>query len=351
MTVNIPESIADVNAQWLAEATGFDIKSISIEQIGVGIGVSSAVYRIKLEGNNCPASVVVKLPALDEAAVFTSSILRMYIREVEFFKTLAKDCPFKVPTSYYGDVNKETSQFAIVIEDLGKMRIVDQNIGMTIEDARVAVDGLAHFHAKWWGKGDALAEAGTTVSLGDPIYPAILPMVFGEGWEKVTTQMTVPQAIMQVGPKWTAALPRLLQSLVVGPNTLCHGDFRADNMLFTSADELAVLDFQLIGSGSGAYDLAYFVTQSLSENVASKYEAELFDLWLDGLLRYGAPAALINRDALWQHYRTSALFCLVYPIVASRGMDLADPRQHRLVESMNERFVRAVTELNLAELV
>ncbi len=81
MTVNIPESIADVNAQWLAEATGFDIKSISIEQIGVGIGVSSAVYRIKLEGNNCPASVVVKLPALDEAAVFTSSILRMYIRE------------------------------------------------------------------------------------------------------------------------------------------------------------------------------------------------------------------------------------------------------------------------------
>jgi len=132
---------------------------------------------------------------------------------------------------------------------------------------------------------------------------------------------------------------------------LCHGDFRADNMLFTSANELAVLDFQLIGSGSGAYDLAYFVTQSLSENVASKHEAELFDLWIDGLLRYGAPAALINRDALWQHYRTSALFCLAYPIVASRGMDLADPRQYRLVESMNERFVRAVTELNLAELV
>lgn len=351
MTVNIPASISDVNAKWLAEATGFDIKAVSIEQIGVGIGVSSAVYRVKLEGTNCPASVVVKLPALDEAAVFTSSILRMYIREVEFFKTLAKECPFKVPASYYGDVNKETSQFAIVIEDLGKLRVVDQNIGMTIEDARVAVDGLAHFQAKWWGKGDALSEAGTTVSLGDPIYPAILPLVFGEGWEKVTTQMQVPQAIMQVGPKWTAALPGLLQSLVVGPNTLCHGDFRADNMLFTSDGQLAVLDFQLIGSGSGSYDLAYFVTQSLSEDVASKHEKELFDLWIDGLQRYGASPSQVNREALWQHYRTAALFCLAYPIVASRGMDLADPRQHRLVESMNERFVRAVTELNLAELV
>jgi hypothetical protein len=53
---------------------------------------------------------------------------------------------------------------------------------------------------------------------------------------------------------------------------------------------------------------------------------------------------------LWQHYRTAALFCLAYPIVASRGMDFSDPRQYALVDSMNTRFDRAVRELSLGRL-
>ncbi len=347
----IPSSIADINAQWLSAATGFGVTSATFKHIGIGIGVSSAVYRATLTGTNCPPSVIVKLPALDEGAVFTSTMLRMYIREVRFFDTLAKDCPFKVPASYYGDVNEETSQFAIVLEDLGALRIIDQNKGMNIEDAFIAVDGLAHMHAKWWGKGDALATAGTTVSLGDPIYPAILPMVFAEGWEKVVKEMAVPKSLLNIGPKFGANVGQLLASLMTGPNTLAHGDFRADNMLFTAANELAVLDFQLIGTGSGAYDLAYFVTQSLEADVASTNEVELFDRWLNGLRQYGVPAELIDRHQLWEHYRAAALFCLAYPIVASRGMDLTDPRQYALVESMNARFDRALTELNLAELI
>lgn len=351
MAVKIPASIADIDAQWLSEATGFDVTAAAIEQIGVGIGVASAVYRATLDGSNCPPSVIVKLPALDEAAAFTSTVLRMYIREVRFFKTLAKDCPFKTPASYYGDVNEETSQFAIVLEDLGALRIIDQNKGMDIEDAFIAIDGIAHMHAIWWGKGDALAAAGTTVSLGDPIYPAIVPMVFAEGWEKVTKEMTLPKSILDVGPKYGAAVGSLLASLMTGPNTLAHGDFRADNMLFTAAGELAVLDFQLIGTGTGAYDLAYFVTQSLAADIASAHESELFDRWIEALHRYGVPAELVNRDQLWEHYRAAALFCLAYPIVASRGMDLSDPRQYALVESMNTRFDRALTELNLAELI
>lgn len=351
MVVKIPTAISDVDALWLTAATGFDVTSATFNQIGVGIGVSSAVYRATLVGNNCPANVIIKLPALDQGAVFTSTMLRMYIREVRFFNTLAQDCPFKVPAMYFGDVNEETSQFVLVLEDLGAYRIVDQNIGMNIEDAVVAVDGLAHMHAIWWGRADALAIAGTTVSLGDPIYPAILPMVFAEGWEKVTKEMTLPKSILDIGPKFGAAVGPLLASLTTGTNTLAHGDFRADNILFTDANELVVFDFQLIGTGTGAYDLAYFVTQSIAADVASTHEAELFDRWINALLRYGVPSELINRSQLWEHYRAAALFCLAYPIVASRGMDLGDPRQYALVETMNTRFDRALTELNLAELI
>ena len=351
MAAAIPTSIDEVTAEWMSAATGWKVTAVRNEIIGVGVGVASAVYRSHLTGSGCPASVIVKMPALDPNAAFTSTVLRMYIREVRFFKTLAKDVPFRVSKSFYGEVNEETSQFAMVVEDLGNLRAVDQVKGMNIDDARRAVDGLAAMHAKWWGKADALAADGTTISLGDPIYPAIVPMVFAEGWEKCTKEIKMPDSIMQVGPRFGNAVAPLLASLAKGPNTLAHGDYRADNMFFDEQNKLVVLDFQLIGTGIGAYDLAYFITQSIAADDASKHERELFDRWIDGVLSGGAPKELVDKKALWEHYRSAALFCLAYPIVASRGMDLSDKRSFELVDCMNTRFDRAVRELNLVSLL
>jgi len=351
MAVAIPASIDEVTASWMSEATGWKVSSLRNELIGVGVGVASAVYRSHLTGTGCPATAIVKLPALDPNAVFTSAVLRMYIREVKFFKTLAKDVPFRVSQSYYGDVNEETSQFAMVVEDLGSLRLVDQVKGMSIEDARRAVDGVAAMHAKWWGKADALAADGTTISLGDPIYPAVVPLVFAEGWEKCTKELSMPESILKVGPRFGNAVAGLLASLAQGPNTLAHGDYRADNIMFGKNNELVVLDFQLIGTGIGAYDLAYFITQSISADDASRYERELFDLWIDSVLRNGAPKEMVDKKALWEHYRSAALFCLAYPIIASRGMDLSEKRSFDLVDCMNSRFDRAVRELDLISLL
>ena len=72
----IPSSIADINASWMAAAVGQPITGVNHEQIGEGVGVSSAVYRSTLEGGDLD-SVVVKLPALAEEAVFTSTPTRL----------------------------------------------------------------------------------------------------------------------------------------------------------------------------------------------------------------------------------------------------------------------------------
>lgn len=351
MAPRLPSSAAEIDASWLADATGLRVDRAELERIGVGVGVASALYRARLEGEGCPPSVVVKLPALDEAAVFTSTVLKMYLREVRFFTMLRHMCPVRTPRAWYGDVDDSGAGFVLVLEDLGAMRAVDQNVGMTADDAGRAVDGLARMHANWWGEGDALAAAGTTISLGDPIYPAILPTVFREGWDKVTGEMTLPASILAIGPRFPDAVAPLLASLTEGPQTLAHGDYRADNLMFGADDELVVLDFQLIGSGTGAYDLAYLVTQSLEADAASRLERDLFARWIDGLRAAGVPRDAVDDRALWRHYRTAALFCLAYPVVASRGMDLSDPRQRALVGNMNTRFDRAVTELGLADLI
>jgi hypothetical protein len=160
--------------------------------------------------------------------------------------------------------------------------------------------------------------------------------------------MELPKSIMEIGPLFSERLPSLLQSLVTGPNTLCNGDYRADNILFNDEGEPVLIDFQLLGSGTGAYDVAYFVTQSLSMQDASLYERELFGRWVAGLTDAGL---VVDVDDLWLQYRRCALFCLAYPVIASRGMDLNNSRERKLLEMMNERFDRAVRELNLAELM
>lgn len=346
----IPTTIDEVTANWLAEVTGLPIVAITATCIGQGIGVSSAVYRVECVGDGCPSSVVVKLPALDEAAVFTSTILRMYIREVRFFDELASSSPIRVPEGYFGAVDEETSAFVVVMEDLGALRIVDQNLGMDIADAERCVEELARWHATWWGTAEAVAERGSAVSLADPIYPAVLPLVFGEGWEKLQKEVDhIPAEIRSVAPGWSDAMPAMLQSLATAPTTLIHGDYRADNVLFDADGGVVLLDFQLTGVGSGAYDLAYFVTQSLAPEVAATNEAALFERYIAALTDAGVPEAETAR--LWEDYRQAALFCLVYPVVACRGMDLDEPRQRLLIDNMFTRFTRAVDELRLADLL
>jgi hypothetical protein len=346
----IPASIGEVTPAWLAETTGFDVTGAEATQFGVGIGVSSALYRVALTGGpGCPSSVVVKLPALDDAAVFTSTVLRMYIREVGFFEQLAARSPIRVPGYYFGEVDLDTSRFVIVMEDMSSLRVVDQLVGMPLGDAERAVDGLAAWHAEWWGEADQMAADGLTISLGDPIYPAILPMVWAEGWAKVTAEMSLAPAIQEVGPRYADAIARLLSDLASGPTTLAHGDYRADNLLFDADGSVVALDFQLIGTGTAAYDLAYFLTQSLAPDVAAANERALFDRWMAGLVAAGVPEADLTDQ--WEMYRKAALFCLVYPVVASRGMDLSDPRQYELIDCMNTRFARAVEQLDLASLL
>lgn len=345
----IPRSIDDVTAEWLTTATGLDVTGVEHEIIGVGLGVSSAVYRLHLTGTDVPDSLVLKLPALDEAAVFTSSMLRMYEREVKFFDELAARVPARVPGFHGGAVDEGGAGFYLLMEDMGAHRRIDQVAGMELHDAEHAVDALARWHAEFWNDGDHYIETGAAVSLADPVYQQVLPLVFAEGWQKIQAEMDVAPAIARVAPRWVDSLPSQLSRLSASPTTVVHGDYRADNIFFADDHSVVLLDFQLIGVGAPSYDLAYFVTQSLEPDVAGANERDLFDRYRTGLLEAGVPEADTTR--LWDDYRVGALFCLVYPIVACRGMDLDDPRQRDLISTMNLRFERAVEQLELEELL
>ena len=126
----IPAGIEDITASWLTEAMtpvleGATVTTFEPTLIAAGVGIASSVYRLALELDDPdagPSSVVVKLPALDEAAHFTSVAIRMYHREVSFFAELAPSCPFRVPQCYHGASEPDAGETVIVMEDLGGLR-------------------------------------------------------------------------------------------------------------------------------------------------------------------------------------------------------------------------------------
>jgi len=79
--------------------------------------------------------------------------------------------------------------------------------------------------------------------------------------------------------------------------------------------------------------------------VAAANRRALFDRYVAAGVSEGDTAGL------WENYRVAALFCLVYPIVAARGMDFDDPRQFALVDTMSRRCSRVIEELGLEDLL
>jgi hypothetical protein len=351
--MSIPKSPADVTPAWFNEHLGWDINDVQIHEIGAGIGVSSAVYRAHLAGPDVPAkvpeTVVVKLTAIDPNAAFTSTVLRMYIREAKFFNELAGDMPVRVPAAHYGDVSDDGAEFVVVMEDLAGNRMLDQTAHLDDADAEACIDNLAVWHANWWNRADGHAESGLAVALADPIYPAMLPMLFDEGWAKLTASAgcVPPEALQPVGPKFGASVEWILQQLSEGPMTLLHGDYRTDNMMFAPDGAVLLMDFQLTGVGSAAYDLAYFVGSCLDVDAAK--ERALYDRWVASLVAAGVPES--DLEHMWEKYRIASLFCLVYPVVASRGMDLDVPRERDLVNVMMSRQARAAVDLDWVSLL
>ena len=343
----IPPGIDDVTVDWLNEVTGWSAESLTAEIIGVGVGVSSSVYRLTLTGD-APPTAIVKLTALDETAVFLSTVLRMYEREVRFFEHHAADAPIRMPKGFGAGLGDDGASMFLVMEDLGELRMVDQIEGMGPDDTDAAIDNLATWHAHYWGTGDDLVASGAALPLSADFYEAILPAVFLEGWDRVANEMVPPPEIAAIVDRWGSSMMDLMAALDSGPTSFCHGDYRADNILFDGADPV-LLDFQLGTRASAAYDFAYFVTQSIDAEVASAQERALFDRWVAALVAGGVPEAATAN--LWEQYRRAALFCVIYPLAAVRQMDLTDQRQYDLIDAMVGRAARVVGELDLADLL
>ena len=101
---------------------------------------------------------------------------------------------------------------------------------------------------------------------------------------------------------------------------LMHGDYRLDNMLFDpDRTRVTVVDWQTLGIGLPARDLAYFTGTSLRADVRSAIERDLVDVLSPSAARVTASRDY-DLDACWRDYR---LGVVQVPLLTALGCAFA----------------------------
>jgi hypothetical protein len=347
-----PICAGDLTAEWLAEALGAPgrLQGFEAQTMGTGVGLVGNLARVALEwdGHNGPETLVAKFPAAGAESRFVATVLRMYEREVRAYEQLTPRSPLGSPARYFSGFEAETHDFALLLGELTG-RNPDQLEGCTEKEAVLAIDRLAVHHAAFWLDED-IGEMRWLPPLDDPQIVGAVQFAFQGGWSVLAASVTdlASPEIASLCGRFPEVIPQLMSELSRPPYTLAHGDYRVDNMFFENAD-IALVDWQLVCRARGPYDLGYFTTQSLTVDQRREWEPDLVARYGDGLAANGVTG--YSDDDLQLDYRTAALFCLVYPVIAGGSLTVEDERHTRLCRTMFERCVAAIHDLDCLELV
>ena len=346
---SFPRQPEDITAEWLAEKVGVPVSDFTMEQIGVGVGLLGRLYRITLDNGD---TVVAKFPTLDEGArANVAHPLGFYENEINFYTGGAALAPVATAKVYAAEFDPATHDFVLLVEDISDRRSADQNIGCTVADAEVAVEQLAHLHAKWWDSDFANIPWIKTYTV--PPYPQVIQAIFANSWAAAREILAeaMPDHIRDFGDRFPALVDWFLEEASVPPFTYCHGDYRLDNLFFANGADhapLTVLDWQISFKGNGAYDLAYFISQSLSTEDRRASEKALIERYLGVLKEHGIE---VDRAAFDRAYARTIAYCFVYPISATGQIEVTNERHLELLHMLYDRSVAAIEDWNaLADL-
>jgi len=273
----------------------------------VGNGLVGDSYRFDLAYEeaepDAPASVIGKFPATDPDSRRAGSAHLLYLREVSFYRELAHTLAIHTPHPFVAEIDPETDDFVLILEDLAPFRQVDQFAGCSLEDARTVMAEAAALHAPRWG---------------DPALQSLDWLVARPARASAAVHETLPPIIRlfkdryrdALEPEYLALVEKLPEVLArsredqSSPRTVQHADFRLDNVLFDvkgGARPMATLDWQTLRTGPGAMDVAYFLSAGLDPSERRQHEADLVRFYHAELTRRGVRN--YDWDHCWHEYR------------------------------------------------
>jgi len=349
MNTPIPRSPEDVTPAWLGGVLGADVRSV--ETVPIGTGQTGATYRLTVQygtETDLPASFAIKLPSQDDTV--RDRVAIGYRSEHAFYRDVADLVQVPIPRNFHCEIGDEGAEFVLLLADMAPAEQGDQIAGCSAEEAQLAVRALAGLHAPSWcdpkltdfpGIAMPKPDAAMASGMGD-----VAKMATDITLEKLGDRMTAEDratlsASMAVVTPWLLTEPDRF--------ALLHGDYRLDNMLFDpDRTRVTVVDWQTLGSGLPARDLAYFTATSLDPVTRAAAERDLVADYHAGLVALGVTG--YDEQTCWRDYR---LGMLQAPLIIVFGVAFANAteRGDEMMLVMAERSCRAIRELDTLALI
>ena len=358
-----PTTTADITVEWLTDAlqsSGLIASDASVTSVsavpgsaGVGFMGEIGILDVAYDGaNDAPTRIVAKFPTQSPEISAMMRPTRVFEREHRFYRELADTTPVRTPEPYHiiCETNSDPEvpeTYLMLMEDLSELVEGDQLAGVSVDQARAAMVGLAQHHAAFWN-GAGLEQIdfipvinGPLNQAGQSIYEASLP-----GFKQVFGDVLTPE-MSTLADAYTAANPGLLQAMADMPHTLVHFDYRADNLFFDTDGSVVVIDWQSISQGGGAADVGYFLSQNLSTEDRRANEDELLHAYHDTLLANGVTD--YDYDTFFNDYRLGVMYGWIIPVFAVGSLDVSSERAMNLWRTVIDRVQICIADHNAGE--
>lgn len=349
MSNPIPRRPEDVTPTWLGGVLNADVRSVDTAPIGTG--QTGATYRLTVRygtETDLPASFAIKLPSQDDTV--RDRVAIGYRSEHAFYHNVADLVQIPIPRNFHCEIGGEGADFVLLLADMAPAEQGDQIAGCSAAEARLAVRALAGLHAPSWCEPKLTDFPGIAMPKPDAA------MASGMGdVAKMATDLTLDK----LGDRMTAedratlsaSMSMVTPWLLTEPDrfALLHGDYRLDNMLFDpDRTQITVVDWQTLGSGLPARDLAYFTGTSLDPVTRAAAERDLVAEYHAGLVALGVAG--YDAQTCWRDYR---LGMLQAPLIIVFGVAFANAteRGDDMMLVMAERSCRAIRELDTLALI
>ncbi|MCV7349089.1 phosphotransferase family protein [Mycobacterium parmense] len=353
--VSIPRSPGDVTAEWLSAALSENRPPVEVgevEVVAIGTGQTGATYRVTVryatDPGDLPSTYVIKLPAQDDTV--RDRVTVGYRSECAFYASVVDQVAVPAPQCFYCEIAEDAMDYALLLADQAPAVQGDQIAGCGEREARLAVTALAGLHGPSWCEPMWLDFPGIAFARPDEA---------GAGGMGEVAKMSAQITLDKLGDRMTSEDRETfwLAMGLVGPwllteydrFALLHGDYRLDNLLFDpDRTRVSVVDWQTLGVGLPARDLAYFTATSLNSQLRAELEADLVAAYHTALCSCGVTD--YDRETCWRDYRLGVLQA---PLISALGFAFAaaTERGDDMVLTMLRRGCRAIRELGTLDLI
>jgi len=361
----LPQTPEQLTPEWLTAAlrgTGTLPASARVATAGVrplaaGGGLIGVVAKAWLtydgDAGAAPRTLIAKFPSPVAANRAVADTYDMYGREVRFYQDLAATTQLPHPACHFAGRSARSSNFVLLLEDIGDRRPGDQAAGSDLADAEIVIDAMARFHAGTFGRTSDARFSWLTLQANEAQITG-MEGGFAFGWPRFESELVdlIPPRVREWGHRVGPSTRALLQALCSGPLVVGHADFRLENMFFAAKPEhppFAIVDWQSITKTSPGQDLGYFLTQSVKLEVRRAHERELLRRYLDGMRAAGVRD--YSWDRLWHDYRLGVLYLLDFAVTIAATLDLANERGAAIARALSERSCAALDDLDCQELL